>query len=310
MPAGIDLPADDVTSDSTFEDVEFKSIGSGEVRKSPTKKELEEFDALAFYGNFCRCFFGLVAVAIIIILMVMGLATQNDRILNIPEAQHPLGQEEGHCPYFSPTFPSQGGPDCGCTCPNGTRSVGTAFFDVFPTYYTDTITAVGQLITQIAPEAVTYVEGEHGFMSSHVSFSYYCCQTEAELATIKAVLEGMTWVTRNVTFSYATCAIDGPSLDHVSFIVMLDRESNERMMQWVEEVEARIEAAGVSLNTVRRHQEPYHSTLAVVNGSRYPVRRALREINDMFPPGRWLNEPINLTKPCNAHADVEEGFYC
>ena len=64
----------------------------------------------------------------------------------------------------------------------------------------------------------------------------------------KGVLETMEWVPRTVKMSYATCAIDGPSLDHVSFITMLDEASNAVMMRWVEEVEAAIKAT-LAFNT-------------------------------------------------------------
>merc|ERR1712154_717895 len=90
-----------------------------------------------------------------------------------------------------------------------------------------------------------------------------------------------------------TCATDGPSLDHVSLILMLDEKSNNLMMKWVTDLEHKIESMGVPIHLSRRYQEPYHTTVGVVNGSVYPVKKAILELNKRFPPGSWLQEPFN-----------------
>jgi len=220
---------------------------------------------------------------------------------------------EGTCPNYSPTFPSEGGPDCTFPCPNGTRSVGTAFFNPFPDEYAQKIIEAGKLVRSIDPEHTVFAEGSgaSAFMDSHVSFSYYCCHTESELSRIKSVLEKWDgWQPHSVDLSHVTCAIDGPAIDHVSFIVMLDPESNLVMMQWVTQLEEHLRNAGVQIHIPRRNQEPYHTTLAVVNGSGYPTKKAIEAINARFPPGRWLKKPMTLEKPCNAHGKVPEGFFC
>jgi len=246
----------------------------------------------------------IAIITLVVISMVTAIDWATESVAGIP----PLIPNS--CPNYSPTFPSEGGPDCATKCGPGRRSVGTAFFNIFPASYDEKISEVAELVVNFAPDAVTYTEGSKGFMDSHISFSYYCCQTEDELSTIKTVLENVTWVPRAVNFSYATCAIDGPTMDHVSFIVMLEEESNQEMLTWVEEVEDKIAAKGVVLNSVRRNQEPYHSTLAVVSGSRYPVAKAISAINHQFPPGEWLEEKLVLTKPCGAHGNTTAGFFC
>jgi len=220
---------------------------------------------------------------------------------------------EGTCPNYSPTWPSAGGPDCSYACPNGSRSVGTAFYNPFPPEYAEKIIEAGKLVRSIDPEHTVYTEGSGpgAFMDSHISFSYYCCHTESELSHIKSVLEKWDgWRPRSVDLSHVTCAIDGPSIEHVSFIVMLDSESNRVMMQWVAELEEHLRKAGVKIHIPRRNQEPYHTTLAVVNGSGYPTTKAIEAVNARFPPGKWLKKPMTLQKPCNAHSKTPEGFFC
>ena len=221
-----------------------------------------------------------------------------------------LRQPPLSCPNLSPAYPSRGGADCSYECHEpGTKSVYAGYFNVFSTSFNDRISRVGRLIQNHGPRGSTiYVEGEHGFMDSHITFAYYCCQTESERARIKAVLEGWEhWPAEEVGFSYVTCAVDGPAIDHVSLILMLDEQSNDRMYRLVERVEATIEAqAGVRLNIRRREQEPFHMTLAVVNGTTYPVGKAVAALNEAWPS--W--ESVRLTKPCEAHGTTPAGFFC
>jgi len=220
----------------------------------------------------------------------------------------PLTDEQfSHCPYFSPTFPSRGGADCACECRTGTQSVGAAFFNVFPRSFNNRVRAAGELVTAFGPDSTTYVEGEHGFMDSHISFAYYCCHTQPQRDIIKRTLEGWKWRPRRVGFSHFTCAIDGPDREHVSLILMLDPPSNRAMYAEIEDVEAAIEAAGVRLNNRRREQEPFHTTLAVVNGSAYPVAAAVAALNVRFA-GQW--ERVTLRRPCQKHGETPAGFFC
>jgi len=91
---------------------------------------------------------------------------------------------------------------------------------------------------------------------------------------------------------------------------MLDDDSNRLMMRWVENLERHLESIGLRIHIPRRHQEPYHSTLAVVNGTAYPVKKAIQELNKQFLQGSWLDEPLVLRKPCAAHGNITEGFFC
>merc|ERR1711862_234006 len=99
----------------------------------------------------------------------------------------------------------------------------------------------------------------------------------------------------------------GPDREHVSLILMLDPPSNRAMYAEIEDVEAAIEAAGVRLNHRRREQEPFHATLAVVNGSAYPVAKAVAALNDRFA-GQW--ETLTVRRPCEAHGKTRAGFFC
>lgn len=211
------------------------------------------------------------------------------------------------CPYYSPTWPSNGGPDCPSACPDGRTSVGVAFYDVFPRHFTDKVTKAAQRVMALDAAHTTYVENDAGnaFMNSHISFAYYCCQTEEEKQAIKAVLENWDgWTPHEVKFSSVSCAMDGPTFDHVSLVINLDEPSNALMMSWVAALERKLELEGINLNVHRWQQEPFHSTLAVVNGSGYPVSQAVQRLNAEHPPGSWTSQPVKLVKPC------PKGFFC
>jgi hypothetical protein len=70
------------------------------------------------------------------------------------------------------------------------------------------------------------------------------------------------------------------------------------MEQWVAKVEAAIAAVGVSIHIARSAQEPFHTTLGVVDGTLFPVETALERVNQVVSPGTWTGtDPLVLTKP-------------
>ena len=150
------------------------------------------------------------------------------------------------------------------------------------------------------------VKPEHG-TGLHVSLLYNCCYDDDQIATINRVLsESLHWQPQNVTFDRAEWRIDSfPSVqqqlqqpDHYSICVFLDQESNRRMEAWVAQVEAAIVAAGVPVHVPRAVQEPFHTTLCVVNGTTFPVAEAVRRVNELVKPGTWTGQgPLTLTQP-------------
>jgi len=266
------------------------------------------------------CCYALLGLLGVLTVVMMTFATTNRHLssqlamqLQLHDQHVPqLDQPPLACPNYSPAYPSRGGADCPAECVvPGTESVAAGYFNVFPASFNSRVHDVGLFIQDSGPAgATTYVEGEHGFIDSHVTFAYYCCQTEDERSRIRQVLEDWDWEQSEETvgFSFATCAIDGPSIEHVSFILMLDEASNSKMARLVQRVESAIEASGVRLNVKRAEQEPFHTTLAVVNGSSYPVGKVVAALNARHPPNSW--EPITLTKPCQAHGTRPAGFFC
>lgn len=70
------------------------------------------------------------------------------------------------------------------------------------------------------------------------------------------------------------------------------------MASFVEELEERVRAEGVDIHVPRRLQEPFHSTLGVVDGDAYPCVQALDAVNKAIPPTSWTSEgPIILDTP-------------
>jgi len=153
------------------------------------------------------------------------------------------------------------------------------------------MTTAGQIMKTFDPHCKT----ESG-TRLHISFDYMCCYTDEEMKIIKHVWSSTTWPAFNVTFGKPAWRIDGDGPDHFSIIVLLDEESNARMVEWADEVEAAIEAAGVKVHIPRSKQEPFHSTLGVVNGSTFPMEQALASINQIVPEGTWTGTvPLELT---------------
>ena len=84
----------------------------------------------------------------------------------------------------------------------------------------------------------------------------------------------------HVRFDRVACRLDKPG--HISFILLADSASNERLQQRAATVERAVEKAGVKLSFRRRQLEPFHITVATTTkmiGS-FPFARALAKINN------------------------------
>ena len=216
---------------------------------------------------------------------------------------------QGNCEHCnlgtSETFPSAGGADCPFACSGG--SCATAIYHVGKDNgmsssdggenFLASMKLAGDVVSTfdstVSPESGTQV---------HVSFEYWCCYSDGDVAIIKGVLDTWAWEPQNVTFDRAQVRIDSAnddgSVSHYSICVFLDAASNDRMMDFVGRIEEAIEDAGIEVLIPRKQQEPYHSTLAVVDGRDFPVEEALRKINEIVPPGSWTGSvPLVLTKP-------------
>ena len=108
-----------------------------------------------------------------------------------------------------------------------------------------------------------------------MSFNYLCCYSKVQKAVARAVLASIKWPPLNITFGAPVWRIDNKIVEgnstadtahHYSIIVLLDQASNMRMEAWVATVEQKLRDAGVPVHLPRSKQQPFHSTLGVVNG--------------------------------------------
>ena len=91
----------------------------------------------------------------------------------------------------------------------------------------------------------------------------------------------------NVTFSHVICNVE--SVDHISYVVVLNNQSQTIMANLINTFEKAITASGIPIQYPRSAQEPFHSTLAVVN-STYPVATVLDQLNTQITV--WNSQPI------------------
>jgi len=219
--------------------------------------------------------------------------------------------KQGDCPKcntaLSETFPSAGGADCPVKCTSGTNSANAIYRvgsndDMNSSEGGKNFLASMKIAGDVVKSFDSSVEPEAD-TKNHVSFEYLCCHTDDELDAMRSVLDSIEWEPQEITFDRVKTRIDSPSKSggpptHYSICVFLDEESNNKMLEWVGKVEAAMADAGVPVNVARKDQEPFHSTLAVVDGSTYPVEEAMRAVNELVPPGTWTGgAKLTLTKP-------------
>jgi hypothetical protein len=117
---------------------------------------------------------------------------------------------------------------------------------------------------------------------------------------MRSVLAGLEWEPQEISFDRVETRIDNPPKDggvptHYSICVFLDEDSQRKMLEWVGAVEDSMRSAGYPVNVPRKSQEPFHSTLAVVDGGSFPVEEAMARVNELVPPGSWTGEGVKLT---------------
>jgi len=210
---------------------------------------------------------------------------------------------------MSETFPSEGGADCAYACNVGVK--GQANFDTtFQLGEMHTAAAEALKKSMLAADDIILSYGSKGVTVTprsrgthiHMSFNYFCCYSEEDIQTLHEVLDAYDWSTElSVSFDQPTIRIDSDaeSVDHYSYILLLDQASQAKMHSLMDGLEAAVRAAGLDVHVPRRQQEPFHATLAVVNGRDFPAVAALAAVNAAVPAGMWTGNqgPIVLSKP-------------
>jgi len=210
---------------------------------------------------------------------------------------------------MSEAFPSEGGADCAYACNVGVTGQGnfdttfqlgemnTAASDALK----ESMLAADDAILKFGHKDVTVTPRSHN-THIHMSFNYFCCYSKQDIATLHTVLAAYDWPTDlAVSFDQPTIRIDSDAekVEHYSYILLLDEPSQAKMHSLMDGVEAAVRAAGLDVHVPRRQQEPFHSTLAVVDGRDFPAVAALAAVNAAVPPGTWTGSqgPLLLSRP-------------
>ena len=206
------------------------------------------------------------------------------------------------CVVYSPGFPSSGGPGCSSPCiENGTKKISS----YGATFYNDDNQWPGKLVENMELAAsilrkfgeVRTLNTKGGQHPLHLTFDYYCCYTEDEGIKIGQFLNNYPWAPHEVWFDKIECAIHGYG-DLVSFVLMVDKKSQQSLTQWALKNERDLEVTtGLHKHIPHTQLQDFHITIGTVNQSNYPVQSAVEEINKVIPPGKWHNFPVILDRP-------------
>ncbi len=90
----------------------------------------------------------------------------------------------------------------------------------------------------------------------------------------------------------------------VSLVLMVDQDSQEKLLKLALESEQKLEKeTGIPKHIPHTHLQGFHMTLATVNQREFPVQRALEKINRVIPPGKWHRTPVVLHRPICRRCD-------
>jgi len=130
----------------------------------------------------------------------------------------------------------------------------------------------------------------------HATLQYYCCYSATEYAQIAWIIENIKWQPFNISFGQAICNFDDiekKGNSSISFVVLMDDESQKQMAAFVAMIEDTIESQGIPIHKRRSAQEPFHSTIGVVKSGAYPVDTVIDQINSAIPD--FSPQPITIS---------------
>jgi len=170
-------------------------------------------------------------------------------------------------------------------CANLSESSPTLFQPLVLNFPFEVVTSAAvALIRSTNPKDV--ISTDVGF-KVHISLEYLCCYNDVQLQTISKILVGLKWdQVTGLRLGKVACAHGNQS--RRSIVVYLDSNSQARAMKLVNQFEQALISGGIPIHTPRKDQQPFHSTLAVVNEN-YPIADIISRLNKEFD---WK---VNLT---------------
>ena len=205
------------------------------------------------------------------------------------------------CHEYSPAYPSSGGSGCSSKC---LSSGGKQNFSYGIAYYNNThrwpidlqnnMHRAGEILKKYGPLNSLDTERK---CYLHIGLDYFCCYSPEDSIKIGQFVSNYDWRVQEVRFDRLVCAIHGTG-GMVSLILMLDNDSQARLLQYTLNSEREFErSTGIRKHIPHTKLQGFHMTLATVNQSLFPVQPAVDKINKIIPPGTWHSKPVILDKP-------------
>ena len=199
-------------------------------------------------------------------------------------------------------YPSFGGGGCSPQCFSDGNKQNSSYAAVYynsthkwPSDLLSNMHHAGDILKKYGP--VKSLDAERSCYL-HVTLDYFCCYSPEEAVEIGGFINNYDWkLAQEVRFDRLVCAIHGIG-GMVSLILMLDDDSQARMLQYALNSEREFEhSTGIKKHIPHTKLQGFHMTLGTVNQSLFPVRTAVDEINRTIPPGTWHSKPVILHKP-------------
>eukprot|EP01119_Soliformovum_irregulare_P010091 TRINITY_DN2466_c0_g1_i1.p1 TRINITY_DN2466_c0_g1~~TRINITY_DN2466_c0_g1_i1.p1 ORF type:complete len:193 (+),score=2.69 TRINITY_DN2466_c0_g1_i1:171-749(+) len=126
----------------------------------------------------------------------------------------------------------------------------------------------------------------------HMTLQYLCCYGLSTYVEMVEALSTYQWKPFSLRFAKVICNYGGVGFGSNSIIVLLDDESQNEMLDFVEQIEKYLENQGFVIHRKRKDQEHFHSTLGTVS-SDYPMEKALAQVNEIVPI--FNNKPMIIS---------------
>merc|ERR1719361_1310941 len=185
-------------------------------------------------------------------------------------AESPKADPATFCTLRHPQYPFHGGGACSASCLN--EEYQSPSWDLRQRHYPDSFStefmsryesAAGILMENGLDVGHGPFDGDeerpsidYNLDDVHMTLDYFCCYDAFESDTILESTLSFNWTATEVTFDRLICTINYdketfPGSDNIELMVLVDDESNQRLMEMITRFENGLSSKGMILNVPR-----------------------------------------------------------
>jgi len=239
-------------------------------------------------------------LSITAITVTVAIVAQSATLMLLSDSNTESKDVSPFCALRHPQYPYHGGGACSASCRND--EFWSPSWDLRRRHYPDSFST--EFVSRYKTAADIIMENgldvghgpfvgdeerpsiDYNLDDVHMTLDYFCCYDAFEVDAILESTESFNWTATEVTFDRLICTINYdeetfPGSDNIELMVMVDDESNQRLMEMIEQFEDELRSKGIGVSVPRGDNIGFHVTLAHVDQIKFENLKAMIDrIND------------------------------